>query len=413
MPNRNSIKVFEHTTLRVDDTQGKLGFKKKHLDALARYLESAPVPYYQIMHNGVRFLEYVGVIQAGDLTIEVLPKADRNSGEKEKEKWQKVLFDMLRVCRIIKLKSLSHAHLLLRTNSILDLYIGMFLDEVEVLLHQGLVKRYQRVSGNQKAWKGKMQFQQQIQRNTVHQERFFVECQIYDQQNTYNRILYKAIRLLPRLTMNPLLLDRVANASISFPELTDLSVSESTFSGLVFDRKTERYRQSLDIARLLLLNFHPDIRGGRDHVLALLFDMNVLWEKYLYIQLKKQEDEHFKVQEQVSKPFWRHKTIRPDIVVYMGNQTVVLDAKWKVLDTASPSDADLKQMYVYNQYFEADRSILVYPEVFELKPVVGDFKRGGSSCEVRFLRVLDGKGEGLDLEVAGMLKKVIEEPGIP
>jgi len=34
---------------------------------------------------------------------------------------------------------------------------------------------------------------------------------------------------------------------------------------------------------------------------------------------------------------------------------------------AKPSMADLKQIYVYNKYFKAERSLLLYPNVFEIE----------------------------------------------
>ncbi len=212
--------------------------------------------------------------------------------------------------------------------------------------------------------------------------------------------------------MHPLLLDRIAGANIAFPEVSDLSVNEDTFFGISYNRKTEGYRLAIEIARLLLLNFHPDLEGGREYVLALLFDMNVLWEKYLYVQLKKQEDTHFRVREQVSKRFWRHKTIRPDIVVNVAGQNVVLDAKWKVINSAVPSDNDLKQMFVYNHHFDADRSILLYPKVYDLDNLSLPFElpKGEEEhyCQLAFVDLLDREKQQLDAQVGQRLRKLVE-----
>lgn len=216
--------------------------------------------------------------------------------------------------------------------------------------------------------------------------------QTYDRENIYNRLVYKTIRFLPCLTMHPLLLNRIGGLSLNFPEMTDLKVSEATFKDLQFDRKTERYRTGLEIARLLLLHYHPDIRGGSDHVLALLFDMNALWEKYIYVQLKKEEDESFKVREQVSRLFWQSKTIRPDIVVTVDGSNIVLDTKWKALSYPIPSDDDLKQMYVYNHHFEAERSILLYPQVYETQGLAGEYalEMNGDKhhCQLAFIDIV-------------------------
>ncbi|MBP3193484.1 hypothetical protein NATSA_12485 [Natronogracilivirgula saccharolytica] len=38
---------------------------------------------------------------------------------------------------------------------------------------------------------------------------------------------------------------------------------------------------------MILLNVHPDISRGRDYVLALMFDMNDLWEQYAALQIRR------------------------------------------------------------------------------------------------------------------------------
>lgn len=229
----------------------------------------------------------------------------------------------------------------------------------------------------------------------------------------------KTIRFLPSLTKHPSLTNRIAALSLNFPELPDLKVSNETFGRLIYDRKTEHYRTALEIARLLLLNYHPDIQSGKEHVLALLFDMNMLWEKYIYVQLKKVVDKVFKVRQQVSKPFWQHKTIRPDIVLTIGAEQIVLDTKWKALRYAVPSDDDLKQMYVYNHHFEAERSILLYPQVFGTDGIVGHYHEcrvKQHCCQLLFLDIFKSlSGEAnpkLPNDLGSVLKGlIIETPG--
>ncbi|HNU62307.1 MAG: hypothetical protein M0R67_00860 [Candidatus Cloacimonas sp.] len=44
----------------------------------------------------------------------------------------------------------------------------------------------------------------------------------------------------------------------------------------------------MDIARLLLCNYHPDLKSDRNNVLTLMFDMNLLWESFIYHSIRKQ-----------------------------------------------------------------------------------------------------------------------------
>lgn len=145
--------------------------------------------------------------------------------------------------------------------------------------------------------------------------------------------------------------------------MPEIKVSEKTFERLTLDRKTKSYQKALEIARLFLMQYHPDLSRGRDHVLALMFDMNVLWEKFVFVSLKKNG---LKVFAQNSKSFWNptngpRRTIRPDIRIEIGDQTFICDTKWKVLKDNRPSMEDIRQMYAYHQYFNANKVALIYP----------------------------------------------------
>jgi 5-methylcytosine-specific restriction enzyme subunit McrC len=181
--------------------------------------------------------------------------------------------------------------------------------------------------------------------------------------------------------------------------MDDLKVTPATFNRIILDRKTEAYRRALEVAKLLLLNFHPDLSKGRNHVLALMFDMNLLWERFVYVSLRKVLPSHIPaltVASQITRPFWKHEKgnrigIRPDIVIIeKDKKPIVVDTKWKNLTQLRPSDDDLKQMFVYHEYFKASRVALIYPGSFE--NVRGNYfevsgKEGNRECSLIGLNV--------------------------
>ncbi len=68
----------------------------------------------------------------------------------------------------------------------------------------------------------------------------------------------------------------------------------------------------------------------------------------------------------------------------------MLDTKWKALRYAAPSNDDLKQMYVYNHHFEAEQSILLYPQVFGVEGIVGHYHERRveeHGCQLLFLDI--------------------------
>jgi 5-methylcytosine-specific restriction enzyme subunit McrC len=421
MRNNKPIQVFEHKQLQI----GEQGFMQSHWEALGWYNEKHGDRFFTLTPKGVKFNQYVGVIQVGNITIEILPKISQVIEKGDKAKWQKVLIDMLRECRWMQVYAQDKALLRFKPNSILEAYLELFVQECEEIVRQGLVKKYRAVANNCTALKGKLLFDKQIQINLVHKERFYTRHQVFDRENGFNQILLKALKLIPVISQSPYLKDKVYNLLLSFPELEDITVRHETFDKLVFDRKTSRYKEAIEIAAMLLLNYRPDISTGHNHVLAILFDMNDLWEEYIYRKLYKSKPTNWVIRSQNSKQFWKlnssngYKIVRPDIVIH--NQTndtkIIVDTKWKIPNNNIPADADLKQMFVYNEYWIAKNALLLYPNAtYTEQPVYheGSFVKKEKAitthgCGVMKMAVLDKKNSTLDNTIGKRINDFLKD----
>lgn len=379
--NKADYTVFEHDFLHL--SKGEKHLTKEILEALQKFHKEQDFPYYSLIHNGVRFCEYVGVLQVGKTTIEILPKADKNTN---KDSWRKMLIDMLRAVGIFDIHAPSVADLTLKPNSILDLYFELFLTATENLLQKGLIKRYRKTEGNTTALKGNLLFAKHIQQNLVHQERFYVKHNIYDQEHPLNCVLYKTLKLLHRINTNAALSSRIGALLLNFPELEDIKVDAAFFEKIHYTRKTEPYENAINIARLILLNYHPDLSTGRIDVLALMFDMNLLWEQFVYKSLRKHLKDYI-VKTQTSKPFWGSVKMKPDILIENGSTKIVLDTKWKNIGDNNPSPEDLRQMYAYSKFHGNALTALVYPSDGENSYNSKPFHKHEQYCGVMKLKV--------------------------
>jgi 5-methylcytosine-specific restriction enzyme subunit McrC len=385
------IQVFEYETLTTTDASEKRRLDTKELDALDKLNDNSGGKYFTPTRNGVKFCSFVGVLQVGGTTIEILPKIDKNT-RGGYDCWQQVLLKMLAVCNHIKVESVSDASLKRRYNSLLDLYFNIYLDEVAKLLHQGLVKRYRKEASNVSALKGRICFGRHIQQNLIHKERFYTEHQVYDQEHLLNQILLCGIRVLSRVSCNPFIKDKINRLLLDFPDIAEKVITEKHFEQVRLNRKTKPYEEALKIAKMIILNYSPDIENGSEGMIALLFDMNKLWEEYVYRMLKREEKEGVEILPQQQQKFWNSKVIRPDIVIKKEGKIFIIDTKWKIVDPGNPSDADLKQMYAYNMYWDAPMSMLLYPSVKEEKEVSGMYHKGRvgeNRCKMGFVNVLD------------------------
>lgn len=354
----NRIQVFEHEFLPIEGS-----FKENHFVALSKLNELHNDKYFKLRHNGIKFKEYVGVIQVEGLTIEILPKIDSDTNSKAV--WQNALIEMLRVTKKLKVQKVGEANVQKQQIHLLDIYFEWFLTEVNLLIHQGLIKQYYKETKNVKALKGKLEFSGHLSKNIIHKERFYTTHQIYDKDHLIHQILHQALDIVSNLSKGNYLYHQCKKTILNFPEVKKIQATENTFSRVPQNRKTAPYKTALAIARLIILNYAPNVSQGSEKMLALLFNMNSLWEEYILARLKEEETKNLKVFGQNDKYFWNGITIRPDIIIEKkqgtSKETFVIDTKWKKIDNAKPSTNDLRQMYVYNDYWNAQKAILLYP----------------------------------------------------
>lgn len=355
------IQVFEHSFLSI----GEKGFGQRHFIALSKLNALHNYQYFDLKHNGVVFKQFVGVMQIDGLTIEILPKVDQYGVENEetKSKWQSVLIEMLRVTRKLKIQKVGQAQLSKQSIHLLDLYFEWFLNEMQVLIHHGLIKQYYKQTGNVKALKGKLEFAGHIQKNLVHKERFYTTHQVYEKDHLIHQILGHALEIVAVLSKGTYLYSKCKTVQLDFPEVKSIKANENTFTKIPKSRKTAPYETAVSIARLIILNYAPNVSSGSEKMLALLFDMNKLWEEYVLIRLKQSvvEKEGYSIYGQNATPFWKDITVRPDILLVKNSERFIIDTKWKNIDYGEPSTDDLRQMYVYNEYWRCRKSLLLYP----------------------------------------------------
>jgi 5-methylcytosine-specific restriction enzyme subunit McrC len=374
---REALQVFEHQRLTIGKVyrtnQGsEVIFSAAHFDALARYADRHPHPPYELRHRGVVFRQFVGVIQVGTLTIEILPKADRNlpSVADDKRRWRSALLQMLQLCPNFRVRELARAELQTEDADLLSLYIGRFLDEVERLLREGLVRSYRTLEENRTSFRGRILFAENLRENFAHAERVYVATHELNVDRIENQLLLRALRTLTKLRLHISLADRAHFLVAQFPSVRNRDITVEDFARLAPTRQSQRYAESLTLARMILLHHSPAPRPGAEDMLALLLDMNLLFQNFVLAVLRQTAPPGLTVQGGAQRDFWPEgerspKRLLPDILVRQEDRSVlVIDTKWKPTDGGWPSDQDLRQIFAYGEYFGAPSTVLLYPASF-------------------------------------------------
>jgi mcrBC 5-methylcytosine restriction system component len=312
---------------------------------------------------------YVGIIQTknGD-TLEILPKIhdnDDSNNEKAVENSKKILLTMLKTLRNHPFKNISIANLKSLNLPLLEIFISMFLDEVSKLIKIGIKSDYVGLEDNLKFLKGKLKISEQIRKNIIHKERFYVCYQEFSADRAENRLIKSTLEFLYRRSKsskNQRLIREYLFVFDAFSSSTDINAD---FSRLKLNRQTKHYEQALLWSKIFLQNKSFSPYRGSDVAFALLFDINRLFESYVGNFIKKKLPntrlQHYG-KHLIENP--RGFALKPDIFLRRDEQNLIADTKWKIVASKDDiSQADLYQLYAYGKKYDSNKLFLVYPKI--------------------------------------------------
>jgi len=339
-------------------------------------------PFLRIASGvGGKFIQarnYVGVLQTkSGLTIEILPKiADKNDTDKSKA----VLIKMLKSLKKFPAKSSNLANLKTQNLPLLEIFISMFLCELETLVKKGIKSDYITLEDNLKFLKGKLNINEQIKRNSVHKERFYVEYSEFFNDIKINQIIKTTLKFLYKKSNSSKNQQKIRELLFIFDEVSTCGDYKNFFTNLAINRQVKHYEQTLLWCKIFLLGDTFTPHKGDDLAFALLFDMNALFESYVgnFIK-KKRADVSLQHSEKhlIENP--KSFRLRPDIFL---KDKFIADTKWKIIrqdineseKKYKISQADLYQLYAYGKKYECGELYLIYPKIDGAKQELMKFK---------------------------------------
>ena len=125
----NQIDVYEHGRLIIDEEV----FTRSHWKSFVKLNTLQHGVYFDVLHNGLKFKHYVGVLQVDGLIVNIHPKADKDDDD---SRWKGVLLQMLKACGKIKAQTSGNAQLKKQNINLLEVYFEYYLKEIEGLLHR-------------------------------------------------------------------------------------------------------------------------------------------------------------------------------------------------------------------------------------------------------------------------------------
>jgi 5-methylcytosine-specific restriction enzyme subunit McrC len=387
--------------------------------------ESSLADFMKLVRHGVQINSYVGILQIKTgLSIEVLPKLyqDETAGKKEV---RKLFSKMLRSVRSINGVSFKFAKLKTQHDNILELFIDMFISEVEEVTRKGLKPTYNTVHENSSVMRGRLLLKEQLRHNSIDKSKFFVEHDDFNVNSAENRIIKSTLLKLLKVSHSETNRQRIKVVLREFETVEPSRNYAKDFAKVNNQRNYAYYTQTMQWCRVFLKNESFASTSGSELGISLLFPMEQVYEAYIAHEVKKyivgyrvktQESKYHLIDEYSndgSQVNTRKYRIRPDIVLRSetDNSMIIMDTKWKMLmgKYTDPAQSDIYQMYGYfTRYTQHDedirRVILLYPQTRD-------------SRQSSFVSVIDGDARNVQIEsrfidlfgdVAGQLNEIIE-----
>jgi 5-methylcytosine-specific restriction enzyme subunit McrC len=352
--------------------EGKLGAGQEQ--ALGKLAPMLPRGALTWERAGVRIGPFSGIVRAGDLVLEILPKIE--VGAPADADARGVLVAMLRTAADLVVGNAGMAPLGLQRLHLLDVFILDFCARVTGLFRGGAIRTYQAFEDDLSALRGRLRLAQQVRRTAADRSRFRCAFDELSSDNSHNRVLKAVLsRLLPQ-AMGPDARAAVGGLLHRLVEVSATPCSAADVERLPFNRLTETWRPVFRRAGWFLRGLFPDVRSGGVEGLCLLFDMQRLFESFVGACLRREwwasaggtrvvlqgPSQH--LAGSADGPVFR---LRPDAAVVSAAGAVerLLDAKWKRLNPSAAgcgvAREDAYQLAAYAGAYRCPTVALVYP----------------------------------------------------
>lgn len=337
--------------------------------------EFMKIGYKRGVGDTVTLNNYVGLIELpSGFQIEVMPKVSFVNNEAE-DRTRKVFLRMLQCLKDFQGKAFTNASLKSDRMNLYEIFINMYISEVQILVKHGLKAAYNEQEANLNYYKGKIKVSSNIKHNSAHKERFYMSYDEYSVNRPENRIIKATLMKLMKVSSSDENKKEIRKLLVSFEMIDESYNYDKDFSLVIIDRNTKDYSTLMTWSKVFLYNKSFTTFAGNTSGRALLFPMEKVFEEYVAKWVKRVfEDDGWAVSSQdrgyhlFDSP--SRFALRPDIVAKKDNVTVILDTKWKRLypgvHNYGISQADMYQMYVYSKKYEQNGC--PQPEVWMLYP---------------------------------------------
>ncbi|MFW2352294.1 McrC family protein [Aliarcobacter butzleri] len=306
--------------------------------------------YFKLDWKTLKARQYCGILNFNNQDFYILPKIANHNDEKDAKQNLNIFIYMLMYAYDVKLSNEQIASCANEEHTILEVFVQMFANGLLQELKKGLYKEYLTKQDNLPVLKGKYLINENLKYNFT-KNKIYCEYDEFSENNSLNQFFLYAVKYLQKFVKDKKLLKQ---CELIFDEVEYKSVDINRLETINFNRLSVRFKISFEIALLLLRQSIPLFNQDKKSF-AFLFDMNVLFEKFI-ARMVKELDNNAKIQNQDN---FRDLTLKPDII--LKNQ--IIDTKYKRIKSIEDiKQSDKFQAFAYGINYGVKNVMLLYPK---------------------------------------------------
>ena len=299
--------------------------------------------YFTHSFRGIKPKGYCGFLSTPEQEYFIAPKiCDRESANLD------IFLYMLMVAYDVKISNAALASCANARHKIFEVLIRYFADGLFGELKKGVFKQYITTQENLKVLRGKYLVDENLKYNFKHQA-IYCEFDEFSMDNELNRFFLFAIKRLMQYSRY----DKLGKCEMILDEV-EFAHRDYKRINIHFDRLSSRYKQSFELAVMILERLIP-LTSRQNKSFAFLFDMGKVFEQFIG-KIVQSIDESTKLQCQKN---FGNLQLKPDILT----QSLIIDTKYKIIKSREELQAgDKYQMFTYGTNFGINKTMLLYPK---------------------------------------------------
>lgn len=366
--------------------EGKGQIAPHHADRLAGVAARSPFAgrggsgVFEHGRHALRARGLVGILAAGDASLEILPKIDvapDETPDHQNALIRKRLIHMLAIALDLKIDLGAVTDITWQRETLLEILIRIFCEKLTEALRKGMPRQYIACEEDLSTLRGQLDINRQFTSHAVNPSRLACRFDVLSQDTPLNRTMKAAVTHLARFSRRPANQQRLRELAFVYADITETTVSALSWDQIVIDRTNRSWQELFVMAQLFLQNRYQTTTEGRGQGTAMLFEMNSLFEQYIgRLVSQAMAGTGFTVSLQGGRLHCLSAQdsgrglfqTKPDILIREGGKVIhILDTKWKRIASRiddpkqGVSQADVYQMMAYAQLYQAPRLTLLYP----------------------------------------------------